>query len=393
MVAIIMNYNATKFITFLIVATIVALSSSLPLYAVENGSVGGKPARPRDDNPRSQSIFVHEMEPGDSIEEAILIVNNSDQVKTINVYPVDSQIASGGTFTCAQKLDLAVGVGTWIKLAEEKITLEPDSTKEVPFTISVPKNASPGEQNGCIAIQAEEPPQSTQQEGVTLSFRSAIRVAITVPGEITKNLVFSGPIATRQENSTIRMSAGLRNNGNVSLDADIRVELRSFFGNTIRRVGGQYPVLSGNELVLNFETNPPFWGGWYRVDGRATYSSDTTKSLGEGGVEETINSPSSTIFVRPQPIALFIEAVILIAFAGLIAWLLIRRRYYSNIESNAQVYTIKKTDTLHKIATHHNTSWKEIAKINKLKAPYHLEPGAELKLPPKKDKQESNSKK
>ena len=31
------------------------------------GSVGGRPAFPRDDNPRTKSIFVHTIEPGQTI--------------------------------------------------------------------------------------------------------------------------------------------------------------------------------------------------------------------------------------------------------------------------------------------------------------------------------------
>jgi nucleoid-associated protein YgaU len=372
-----------KSLAVVALALLIYFSLIVPSYAVENGSIGGRPARPRDDNPRSQSIFVHEIEAGNSVDEAVLLVNNSDVEKTILVYPVDSQIASGGTFTCAQKLDLAVGVGTWIELEEERVVLGPNSTKEVPFKINVPKTASPGEQNGCIAVQAEEPPQATQQDGVTLSFRSAIRVAITVPGEITKELSFIGPVAVRQESNNIRLSVGLKNNGNVSLDADVAVEIKSLLGGTIRRNGGEYPVLSGNELILNFETKPPFWGGWYRVEGRASFASDITRSLGEGGELDTIGSPSHIVFVKPQPAAIVIVLVALIAMVGASVWVLRRRRYYKKLHMSAKEYRVKKTDTLQKIATKHNLSWKEIAKINKLKAPYHVEPGTLIKLPVK----------
>lgn len=39
------------------------LSSSV-VYAIEYGGFGGRPAYPREDNARTESIFIHTLEPG-----------------------------------------------------------------------------------------------------------------------------------------------------------------------------------------------------------------------------------------------------------------------------------------------------------------------------------------
>ena len=146
-----------------------------------SSAIGAKPAKPRADNQRSNSIFVHQLKPGASVEEAIMVINNTDSEKRINIYGVDSQLASGGTFGCAQKADTPSAVGTWLKLSQPTVTIGPKMTQNVPFTIQVPDNASPGEQNGCIALEDAGQTPVNQGNGIALSFRSAIRVAVTVP--------------------------------------------------------------------------------------------------------------------------------------------------------------------------------------------------------------------
>lgn len=40
------------------------MSFSPALYAIEYGGFGGRPAYPRADNDRTESIFIHTLEPG-----------------------------------------------------------------------------------------------------------------------------------------------------------------------------------------------------------------------------------------------------------------------------------------------------------------------------------------
>src|SRR5688500_3251992 len=72
-----------------------------PVHAVESGGIGGRPARPDPSNPRTESIFVFPVEPGQKTENAVRVYNNSGTEKIIGVYAVDSQVSSGGSFACA----------------------------------------------------------------------------------------------------------------------------------------------------------------------------------------------------------------------------------------------------------------------------------------------------
>ncbi len=154
--------------------------------AVEYGGIGGKPAYPRSDNPRTKSIFVYTLEPGAVQKDGVLLMNNANETKTLLLDAVDSMISSGGAFACRQSGEPKSDVGSWITLAKSEAALASAATKIIPFTINVPQNADVGEHDGCIIIQEKKEPTSVQS-GVTLSFRTGIRVAITIPGEITKN--------------------------------------------------------------------------------------------------------------------------------------------------------------------------------------------------------------
>lgn len=368
---------------------IVALFLGSPagsVSAIQGGGIGGVPANPRGDNPRSESIFVYELDRGKSIDDAIQVINNTGESKTLLVYAVDAKVASGGAFACAQKAEKPIATGSWVDISEEQVTLAPGSKKNISFKLTVPDQAVPGEQNACIVIQDANSEPVDQGNGIKLSFRSAIRVAVTVPGEITKELDFTGFDITELDNDKIRMSTSLRNNGNVSLDTNVRTNIKTFFGSLVRSAGGEFPVLAGSDAQFNFEVDKIFWGGWYKAQATGEYNSNTEQSIGEGESNQTIYSEEEIIFVAPEPLALAIEATVFLLIVGGTGYYILRRRHYKNLRAKAKTYKVKKGDSLNSIAKQHDVSWKLIAKINRLKAPYHLKPGDKLKLPPKKTK-------
>lgn len=370
---------AIKLITAMFMVAVLISSSAL---AVENQGVGGKPANPDPNNPRSESIFVYELGPGAEKSDAVRIINNSEEKRTISIYAVDSQKSSDGAFACAQKADTAVGVGTWITLSENEATLDTGTYEDVPFNVVVPTTASAGEQNGCIVIQDTTIKQSSDN-GVVLSFRSAIRVAITVPGEITKSLSYTGAVSINDSSTDkLGLMVGLINNGNVSLDTTVDVSVNTIFGPSVASVNGTYPVLSGSQSTLNFEVDKPFWGGWYSVASSATYMDNTADSLGEsGGHTSTITSPKKWVYVSPQPLAMIIEIIVLALIVIIIFALIVKYIHRKKVYKRAHSYTVQPGDTLQRIAKSHDVSWKKIASYNKIKPPYHLEEGHHIKIP------------
>lgn len=375
----------------IVITSILALVLSLipaSAFAVEYGGVGGRPANPREDNPRSQSIFIYELKPGDAYEDAVQVFNNTTDRRTIELHAVDSIAASDGAFACAQNMENKVDVGQWITLDKSSVTLDAGQDETVGFKIQVPDNASVGEHGGCIAMQDANKGDTQTQGGVVLTFRSAIRVAVTIPGDIVKALDVREVSLIRNEQNdkqyTIRPS--VVNTGNVSLDTDLKIELATLFGTSIETKNATYPVLPRSPASWNFDFGRPFWGGWYKANVTATYNNNVADSLGEAASGELVSTSKSSgyVFIDPSPLALVIELLVIVGLAILAALGIRKLQHRRHVRHHWKHYTVQEGDSLQKIAKHYGVSWKKLASSNHVRAPYHLEVGSKLKVPPKK---------
>jgi hypothetical protein len=372
-----------------VLTTLTLLMLPAGASAINYGGVGAKPANPRPDNPRTQSIFIYELKPGGQASDAIKVQNNTQDSQDISLYAVDSIVSSDGSFGCAQNADPRKEVGSWIQLSQDSVTLAPNSTMTVPFTIAVPadRSVSVGEHDGCIAIQtAAQTAKPSNQSGVLLSFRTATRVVVTVPGKIVKKLTVNKVAVTHPGNKKLTISPTITNAGNVSLDTNLRTKLLSVFGvSATTAQNGTTPILPHDSASRNFEVPRPFWGGFYRAQVLATYNANPAARLGASSKadEQTVSSTSGWFFAAPAPAALLIELAILLLLAGVVYRFVTGRRRHTDVANNWEDYKVKARDKLPALAESRGVAWREVARANRLKAPYHLEKGQTIKLPPK----------
>lgn len=355
--------------------TILWMAATPVTYAVESFGVGARPANPKANNPRTQSIFVYELAPGATISDAVLVVNNADKKKRINIYSVDSQNSSDGAFACAQAADAKKSVGNWITLEQSQVELEPGKQAKVPFTMTIPKTADVGEHNGCIAVQAVDAVSETNRNGISLSFRSALRVAVTVPGQLKSDLKVDA-VRYAITNNKLVVTPTFQNAGNVSVDARISSRIDSVFGSLVEAAKGTFPVLRNASGTFNFETNRPFWGGYYTLTTSASY-----KPLAGEAAERQTNEVSQTIFIPPQPLALFLELLAIGLLVGAVSYAVWRRRRHAEHMKFSRHHTIKPGEDVESIAADYAVSWKLVARVNKLKPPYTLKSGEKILIP------------
>ncbi len=374
-----------KKVKLLAVATgFLLLMASPVVSAVEYGGVGGAPANPQPSNQRTKSIFVYTLKPQQQATDGIKIYNNTNKQRTISVYAVDSVLASGGAFSCAQQADPKLDVGNWIQLESNQVVVQANSSQVIPFTITAPKTTDAGEHDGCITIQDTSMTAPTSAtNGVVLGFRSAIRVVVTVPGKIVKQLSISGVDITKLKDGSYLVTSIGRNGGNVSLDTDVQVQLINIIGGKVAHNGGTYPILAHSSARWDFSFKHQVWGGWYRATTSATYNSNPAAGLGESnGDKKTVKLSSAVVYMAPTGLALLVELLGLLLIIGAVVWVVRRYRQKLHVAHFWQEYTVKNHETIQNIAEKHAVSWKTIAKANKLKAPYHLEKGQTLRLPP-----------
>ncbi len=239
-------------------------------------------------------------------------------------------------------------------------------------------------------MQANQQP-STTEGGIALSFRSAIRIAVTIPGDIVKAVTVSNVAleANERDNNKYTIKPSLTNTGNVSLDTSITSRLVSLFGVTSASTTSTYPVLPATSASWNFEVDRPFWGGLYQAVVDATYNANVDDSLGQVSDDaETITSSGNSgyVFVMPHPAALAIELFILLAFAVVVFLLVRRLTHRRTVAKHWRHHTVVEGQSLQKIAKHYGVSWKKLATANRIRAPYHIEAGDKLKVPPPNQK-------
>lgn len=351
------------------------------LARAESGNLGGKPAHPDPNNPRTSTIFIKTLEPGGSDQDAIEVINNTGEQKNVMIYAVDSVRSSGGAFACSQAADPIKDAGGWIKVEKPEVSLEPGQKTVVSFRINAPKVSDPGEHNACIVIQ-EKTSGSLVQSGIGLSFRTAIRVAILVPGDIIKKLTATS-ISAQTKDKEIDITARVKSESNVSLDTTLKAELRPLFYGNGEHQSNTFPVLRGDEAEWNFSFKRPFWGGFYRAGFTASYNPDTTLTLGEKGDGKMaeISGPTKNLFIWPQPLALAVE--LLVIGLGLFIIIMIPKKLISRrrIKKDWIDYRVKAGETVAEIAARTDVKWKRLAKVNNLKAPYNLVPGSIIRVP------------
>lgn len=373
-----------------VVAVLVLVAMTVPFgsvgiaSAVEYGGFGGRPANPRADNPRTESIFVHTAEPGSTVEEGVLLVNNSTVARTLRVYAVDSTPSTGGAFACAQELSPRLDVGSWILLEIGSARVEPAGNVLVPFKISVPENADVGEHNGCIIVEEARADSSGTTPGASLSFRTGLRVAMTVPGELERRLSIAG-FSVSPTDAGFNLHPLVANEGNVSVDADVRVVTSYFFGKKLFENGGQYPVLRGASSDWNFELARPFWGGLYRSEFTVSYDGSEGATVGVNTDAElvTLTGPTTWFFSFPTPLGAGIELGVLAALAAALAFASLSRRRSAWIRASWVPYEVGSGEDIVSIASSRKVSWKIIARANHLKPPYAIKQGETIRIPPK----------
>lgn len=358
------------------------ISSILPASAIEYGGFGGRPAYPRPDNPRTESIFIHTLDLGTVKNEGVIVLNNTAERKTLMLYTADSTPSTGGGFACKQFSEPKDDVGAWIRLKKTEVILNPGVNEIVPFTISVPKTASVGEHNGCVLIQ-EKKPSAIGQGGVSLSIRTGLRVVVTIPGEISRNLEIAGFTVT-PKNSDFILYPQVKNTGNVSIDADVQVATKYFFGLTLAQSGGKYPILRGETANWNFELKKPFWGGWYRSAFTVFYDGDLGAGVGvsSGKALTRLISPEVWFFSFPDPFALIIESIVILLIAAAIWFAAQARRKKILIKKTWVNFEIKSGDNINSLSNRFGVTWQLLASVNKLKPPYVLQSGKQIKVPP-----------
>ncbi|MFJ6297991.1 WxL protein peptidoglycan domain-containing protein [Streptomyces griseoviridis] len=189
---------------------------------------------------KDRSSFSHAVNPGGHVEDAMVVANHGEEPLRLTVYAADGYTTEKGQLDLLTREKKSAGVGAWVRARKESVLIAPGKSAEVPFTIDVPRNATPGDHVGGILTSLK---QADDTEGIAVDRRLGIRVKLRVSGPLRPTLAVERPhidyhgTANPFGQGDATVTYTLHNTGNALLSAAQQVTLTGPFG-TLRTDAG-----------------------------------------------------------------------------------------------------------------------------------------------------------
>lgn len=213
----------------LLALTFVA-STVLPVHAVDDGSIGIRPA--------NESDFFHlSLRPGESIDATAIVSNHTSNVVTLLNYPVDAVSDPTGAFAMEGEDSARVGVGAWVQLEASELEVPAASEVEVDFRLTVPPDTPPGDYAGALIIQSPPVPgETTIVDDIAVRLdvvqRQGVRIYLKVEGTALSSLAV-GALDWHEEAGALTFTLSLHNSGNTVLHPAATVQLQGWVGDRV----------------------------------------------------------------------------------------------------------------------------------------------------------------
>jgi hypothetical protein len=187
--------------------------------------------------PDSRNNFSYGATPGAIVRDFVAVSNVSESPLNLRVYASDAFNTPEGGFDLLAAAHKPVDIGAWTKTRDERITVPGRSVVIVPFTVTIPADATPGDHAGGIVAALTTDQTNAQGQKVSVEQRVGSRVYLRVTGDLRPELSvqdlspsFSGQPFGRGDAT---VSYTVRNTGNVRLGATQSVKVSTPWGSSV----------------------------------------------------------------------------------------------------------------------------------------------------------------
>ncbi|GIF24751.1 hypothetical protein BJ973_008230 [Actinoplanes tereljensis] len=211
-----------------LLATLVAALFAAPAHA-EEGDVTWTVRTAANSYGDDRTSYSYAINPGGTIQDAMVVANRGKTPLNLAVYTADGFTTEAGQLDLRNRDTKAVAIGTWARTAGATITVPPGKTVDVPFTVTLPANATPGDYVGGIVTSLTQP---SSTETINVERRLGIRIKLRVGGDLKPALSIEN-LSVDWHGSVNPFAKGdatvsytIHNTGNASLSAGqaLRVE-------------------------------------------------------------------------------------------------------------------------------------------------------------------------
>ncbi|MGW6004797.1 WxL protein peptidoglycan domain-containing protein [Oerskovia enterophila] len=186
------------------------------------------------DGPDKRRIFDFVAEPGEQIQDQVAVSNHGASPVTFTM------VANDGLFTPMGKFDIRTSdqepqdSGGWFEV-QPTVDVPAGETVVVPFTITVPEGATPGDHPAGIVATITSA-STAAGPGVGVESRVGVRVNLRVPGEVAPSLALTDVRATYEPSwnpfapGSVRVAYDVTNDGNLRVGAEQQAHVTGPFG-------------------------------------------------------------------------------------------------------------------------------------------------------------------
>ncbi len=195
-------------------------------------------------DPRAQIYIVDHLAPGTEIQRRIE-VSTTTSAAQVRLYAAAASITDG-SFLGAPG-DTPNDLSTWTSVTPGAITMTSGQVATATVTITVPRDAAPGEHYGVVWAEARAP--ASAAGGVTQVNRVGIRLYLSIGpgGAPAADFSIDSLAAGRSDDGVRTVVARVHNTGGRALDISGTLDLRTTSGDLH---AGPYPADLGTTLAI-----------------------------------------------------------------------------------------------------------------------------------------------
>lgn len=353
------------------------------------------------DKGTNSRILFEDVAPGETVY-GNLVLSLFDDVPTIfSILFKDSMSYKLSKIDISEEDKKFYEYSSWVALdVQSPIFLEKLGKIQIPYHISVPEGALPGDYTGiflasihafgdkAISLKNDlsyEP--SMSGSGTKVKIGLGLEFLLRVKGEIFPSLEFLDVSYFKEAVSDkFNLVLSYENKGNVVVIPRANVSIKNIWGRDIFQGEYNFSVLApfdvGTSNVKLSTKDFYFDYGIYDVDVDLFYDV-FSRELGDNMVYVAGKANVRIIYL---PWYLFAGIILIIMIVLIIV-------FYKNIKiyllsKNVKNYVVKQNDTLQSVSVKYRVNPKTLVLLNKIKSPFFINPGDILLIPLKKDKNE-----
>ena len=195
--------------------------------------------------------FTYTIKPGEQLTDGIDIANKGRAKIRLKIYAADGFTTDTGGFDILTPDKPSKGIGAWVKPAVTHVTIPAGGQVQIPFTMTVPANATPGDHLGGIVTVLDQ--RDSSGSGTVIHRRVGLRIESHVSGEVRSRLAVENlkvdydghnPFGT----GSAVVSYTVHNTGNTALGGLQKVQVAGGLGLSAQTVNGaRLPTLLPGE--------------------------------------------------------------------------------------------------------------------------------------------------